>query len=69
VKPFRDPVIYPGAPVEPRIFNTQRNRICTLGGHPIRPGTQVQLVNPGVVACIPCAEEQERQQEQEGTAA
>jgi hypothetical protein len=66
---FRDPIIYPGEPEQPRTWITQRNRVCLLGNHGIKPGTQVQLVDVGTVACMPHVAEQERQPKQEGTAA
>ena len=54
---FRDPIIYPGEPERPRTWVTQRNRVCILGNHGIKPGTQVQLISEGVVACMPHAAE------------
>ena len=51
-RPFRDPIIYPGEPLRPRIFTTQRNRVCIVKGHGIKPGTRVQLVCDGGVSCM-----------------
>jgi hypothetical protein len=66
---FRDPIIYPGEPERPRIWTTQRQRVCVVTLHHIKPGTQVQLVEPGCVACLPHVADWESQQKQEGTAA
>ena len=67
--PFCDPIIYPGEPIRPRTWTTQRQRVCIIGGHGIKPGTRVQLVEPGCVSCMPCVAWQECQQKQRGQVA
>ena len=40
--PFRDPILYPGAPIEPAVgrwVRLHRDRTCALGGEVMGPGT------------------------------